>query len=112
MAVFLGCVDCRPLTQAVLTYLTNALGTGTSPAAPNCCIRVPAVERFAYQVEFEGLNTAASSLPSLSNADLVLDNCNDSPHIGHKFSNWVLSVFFGHKGSLDMKALVYKSPDC
>ncbi len=52
--------DLRPL------YLKNALGSGTSPAAPNCWISVPAVERWMNHVEFEGRKTPASVLPSPS----------------------------------------------
>ncbi len=63
--------DCSSVTPIVLpivlkSYLTNALGSGTSPAMPNCCIKVPPPDLFAYQVDDEGLNTAASIFPSPS----------------------------------------------
>ncbi len=47
-------------------YLTNSLGTGTSPAAPNCWMMVPEVEPWANHVELDGRKTAASVLPSPS----------------------------------------------
>ena len=47
-------------------HRTYAFGIGTSPVAPNCWIKTPAVERLAYHVEFEGRNTAASIFPSPS----------------------------------------------
>jgi len=45
---------------------TNAYGNGWSVDNPKFCIRIPAVDRFAYQVAVDGLKTAVSNLSSPS----------------------------------------------
>ena len=54
------------LVRIICNYGTKAFGTGRSPFCPKVWIKVPAVDLFTYQVEFDGRKTAASDLPSPS----------------------------------------------
>jgi hypothetical protein len=56
----------RDKTRTLNCYGTNAFGIGLSPFAPNCCINVPAVERWMNHVALDGRNTVVSYLPSPS----------------------------------------------